>query len=85
MRRRAHDLAFAWLDHDNAVLPELVEGVLSAAAKSNEEQFLGPRAERFDGGAHALAGALESIGQCATRFTRNKESLDAFLAKVIPH
>jgi aminopeptidase N len=39
LRRRAHELARAWLADEHAVPPEVVDGVLAAAAKSNDEEL----------------------------------------------
>jgi alanyl aminopeptidase len=45
------------------------------------QALLGPRAERFDGGPHALSSVTEAIGQCAAGFARNERDVDALLAR----
>ena len=46
LRKRAHGLAFEWLKDEGAMAPELVEPVLAAAAKSNDETLFAALLDR---------------------------------------
>jgi hypothetical protein len=51
------------------------------AHQADVKTFFEARAARFDGLAHSVATVVESIGQCATAFEKNRPGLDAFLSK----
>jgi aminopeptidase N len=46
LRRRAHELALAWLRDERAVPAEIVEGVLAAGAKTNDEKLFAALLEK---------------------------------------
>jgi aminopeptidase N len=71
LRSRARALAFAWLKDEHAIAPELVDAVLEAAAKSNDERLFAALLER----AHAESDH--------TRLSRLLGALGAFTAPAL--
>src|SRR6202042_3561633 len=60
---------------------QLTKTFCDEAHAADVKAFFAPRAAKFDGLAHAAATAVESIGQCAAAFGKNRAGMDAFLAR----
>jgi alanyl aminopeptidase len=60
---------------------QLTQTFCDEAHAAEVKAFFAPRAAKFDGLAHEVATAVESIGQCAAAFGKNRAGMDAFLAR----
>jgi aminopeptidase N len=92
--RDSREATWTWLQrHFDAILTKMREddamrliGAVPQAFcdethRAAAEAFLSPRAKAHPGAPHQLEEGLEGVHACALAWTRNKPSIDAFLAK----